>query len=96
MSEPPLDPIELLDAVTRLITAVRSEREDKLAQVLREPIDYFMESERKRDAKEELREQGARSPPTIYDVQGYLAICKQLELDPRDPATKDVLRSLRL
>ena len=86
---------EILDAVTRMIQAVKSSSEDQLAKVLVPAIDYFIQSDREQRARSERSGATVRIAPDIWQLREYIEICAKLNLDPKAPDTPAVLRNLR-
>jgi hypothetical protein len=87
---------ETLDAVTRLVQAVKSSETTMLANVLQPLVAAFLESERDRKAKEFAREHDHPVKPDVdvYALEHYVSLCKSLNLDHKDPGTRAILKNL--
>jgi hypothetical protein len=86
---------ETLDAVTRLVQAVKTNEASDLAKILQPAIDYFIESDKEQRARSAAQ---THAPPpnelNLWDLERYVNVCEKLKLDPKDPGTRQVLLNL--
>jgi hypothetical protein len=87
---------ETLDAVTRLIQAVKREETETLAEVLKPAINYFMEADQKGREQSEKMSAHQRNPKELdtWELERYVNLCEKLKLDPKDPVTRTILKNL--
>ncbi|MGP8075023.1 MAG: hypothetical protein ACLP74_08450 [Thermoplasmata archaeon] len=88
---------ETLDAVTRLVQAVKAGETTQLAETLKPAIDYFIADNERGRVQREAQEARQHSPSReldVYQLERYLSLCERLKLDPKDPGTRTILKNL--
>jgi len=93
------EPTPGLDLVRELHELVKDVRESKsIAEIfapIAQPLAELIARENARAAAPEPKPQFRQLPDTVWKVREFVDLCTRMGLDPRDPATPQILKSLR-
>ena len=95
------DPTPGLDLVQEIHALVKTTRDSQIAETFRPlvgPLAAIMSRQVDREDKRRAKASVKGDPyerVNVFALKQYLDLCKQLELDPKDPQTPVVLRRLQ-